>query len=78
MTYLHASPSCRTLSTADRSRTHQHKDGSPKSDDAKRDNKTCAHVLRVLCRIAVAAPRIIMSVENLYNKNFVNLKCVQA
>ena len=56
---------------------HRHKDGSPKSDDAKRDDKTCAHMLRVLRRIAVAAPCIIMSVENSYNKNFVNLKCVQ-
>ena len=77
VTYLHASPSCRTLSTAYRSRKNHHKDGSPKSDDANQDNKTCAHVLRVLCRIAVAAPCIIMPVENPYNKNFVNLKCVQ-
>ena len=77
VTYLHASPSCRTLSTADRSRKHRHKDGSPKSADAKLDDQTCTHVLRVLRRIAIAAPRIIMSVENPYNKNFVNLRCVQ-
>ena len=56
---------------------HRHKDGSPKSDDVKRDDQTCTHVLRVRRRIAVAAPHTIMSVKNPYNKNFVNLKCVQ-
>ena len=43
VTFLHASPSCKTLSTADRSRQHRNDDGSPRSAEAKRDDKTCAH-----------------------------------
>ena len=51
VTFLHASPSCKTLSGADRSHMHRNEDGSPRSAEAKRDDKTCAHVLRVLRRL---------------------------
>ena len=44
----------------------------------KRDDKTCAHVLRVLRRLVRLAPQMIVSVENPFNKNWVNLDCVQA
>ena len=75
--YIHASPSCKTLSDADRSRKHRTKDGSPRTEEARKDDRTVANVLRALRRIVKMAPDIVVSVENPKSKAWVNLECVQ-
>jgi hypothetical protein len=75
--YIHASPSCRTLSDADRSHKHRDKNGAPKTEEARKDDRTVANVLRALRRIVKVAPDIAVSVENPKSKAWVNLDCVQ-
>ena len=75
--HLHASPSCRTYSRADRGRS-RHRDvaGRPLSRRARADDKALRHAVTLLLRIKAHAPRACVTIENPVSNTFKLVPCI--
>ena len=74
LVHLHLSPSCISMSKADRFSIHRHADGlTPKSMTAIADDAVIEHCVKLLEEIRLIAPLALYTVENPVNSVFPNL-----
>ena len=69
---------CTTLSDAYHGQSpHRHKDSSPKSSKAKRDDNMFRHMLRLIGKVLSAAPHAVVAIKNPRGKAFPRLPGVR-
>ena len=77
--HVHASPSCRSHSRADRGRSrHRDGQGRPCSALAKADDLACTHVIGLIRALQRRAPAALYTIEQPVNKSFCRVPAVRA
>jgi hypothetical protein len=75
--WVHASPSCRSHSQADRGRSrHRDQHGRPLTRLAKADDKATRHVVQLIEQIKEHAPAAMYTIENPESKTFKMVPCI--
>ena len=77
--HVHASPSCRSHSRANRGRLRHHDgQGRPCSELAKADDRACTHAIALIRAIQRRAPAALYTIEQPVNKTFCKVLAVAA
>ena len=76
--HIHASPSCRSHSRADRGLSkHRGSAGQPLTELAKSDDKSCAHAIGIMQDIRRIAKNALFTIENPESRTFLLQPCIK-